>query len=300
MCSDIICYLCHGSNISFRPGKVRGGPDLKICECSDCKLVFLSSVSHISEGFYENSNMTTSSQIHGDKPMEIDDQIAYTQQDDERRFHTLKDQIKNKSILDFGCGVGGFVKRATDVADIVHGIELEERLFSNFHKEKLNVFKCLSDIPADLKKTGYEYITLFHVLEHITDPLKFLMELAEFLAQTGELIIEVPNSNDALLTLYENSAYSDFIYWNAHVFYYNTESLTQLLKKVGLSPNYTHQIQRYPLSNHLHWLSIGQPNGQNIWDFLNSDELNNAYANRLGYLNKCDTLLMSFSKNSKR
>jgi hypothetical protein len=49
--------------------------------------------------------------------------------------------------------------------------------------------------------------------------------------------------------------------------------------------------QRYPLSNHLHWLSQGKPGGQHPWTFLDTPEMASAYANTLATLGKTDTLI---------
>lgn len=50
------------------------------------------------------------------------------------------------------------------------------------------------------------------------------------------------------------------------------------------------QVQRYPLSNHLMWLDNGLPGGHNKWNYLDSKELDEAYARKLEKLEMCDTL----------
>lgn len=52
------------------------------------------------------------------------------------------------------------------------------------------------------------------------------------------------------------------------------------------------QIQRYPLANHLMWLSKGLPGGGVAeYQDLNVARLNEAYAEILQRLRACDTLL---------
>ena len=293
------CYLCGSSDISLHTRKVRGpSKQNKICECNQCSLVFLLSNKHISNNFYKKSNMTISSEIHGNSLLSIQELIEYTRKYDERRFNDLKKQIDNKYLLDFGCGAGGFIKLLKNTAKIVHGIEVEERFHPYFKKENLNVFKQLNDIPNDIKKRGYDIITLFHVLEHIVDPLATLNELLKLLKYDGQIIIEVPNSNDALLTLYENNSYANFYYWDAHIYYYNIKTLKLLFEKLGLILNYEIKVQRFPLSNHLYWLCKGQPNGHKKWNYLNSNLLDTAYKKILGKQNRCDTVFLSFIKNN--
>ena len=138
---------------------------------------------------------------------------------------------------------------------------------------------------------GYDLITAFHVIEHLPDPLQVLKSLAEKLSSNGQIIIEVPSSEDALLTLYDSDAFQRFTYWSQHLFLFNSNNLGLLAKKAGLAVKAIQHIQRYPLSNHLHWLSKGKPGGHKAWSFIDSPELNNAYANALAAVGKTDTLV---------
>ena len=108
---------------------------------------------------------------------------------------------------------------------------------------------------------GYDIITMFHVLEHIPDPKSILGELTEMLADNGQIIVEVPNADDVLLTLYHNEPFSHFTYWSCHLFLYTATTLQMLFDQTNLKVNYIKQVQRYPLSNHLYWLANGRPGG---------------------------------------
>ena len=134
-------------------------------------------------------------------------------------------------------------------------------------------------------------ITAFHIIEHLPDSLQVLKSLAEKLSSNGQIIIEVPSSEDALLTLYDSDAFQCFTYWSQHLFLFNSNNLGLLAKKAGLVVKAIQHIQRYPLSNHLHWLSKGKPGGHKAWSFIDSPELNNAYANALAAIGKTDTLV---------
>ena len=137
---------------------------------------------------------------------------------------------------------------------------------------------------------------MFHVLEHILDPKAILSELTEMLADGGQIIVEVPNADDALLTLYQCEPFSNFTYWSCHLFLFTAKTLKMLFSQVNLKVNYIKQIQRYSLSNHLYWLANGKPGGHQKWRFLNSPELHAAYEKQLTAIGKCDTLLASVSR----
>jgi 2-polyprenyl-3-methyl-5-hydroxy-6-metoxy-1,4-benzoquinol methylase len=206
----------------------------------------------------------------------------------------LKRLIENKSILDFGCGTGGFLLFARGVSSRVVGIEIESRLQLRFQKEGLDVFSNIDEVTGD-----FDIITLFHVLEHVPDPVTLLKQLAEKLNKAGYLIVEVPNANDALLSLYKNKSFSNFTYWSCHLFLFTDATLSMVAKKAGLALNCVKQMQRYPLSNHLYWLLNRKPGGHKVWNFLDSEALRDAYEKQLASLGCCDTIIGSFSKSLK-
>ncbi len=283
------CYLCGGTEFNKRPGSVRDRPELEVLECASCGLVFLSSFDHIEDFFYENSEM------HGEEMLDTKTWLRETAWDDERRFQYFKSVLPNRSLIDFGCGAGGFLLKARELAVIAHGVEPETCLNSHYESSDLTVFQNLSDIPNDIRGGGYDIITMFHVLEHIPDPRSVLRELSEMLASDGQIIVEVPNADDALLTFYNNNPFSHFTYWSCHLFLYTAKTLQMLFDQMNLKVNYIKQVQRYPLSNHLYWLANGKPGGHQKWHFLNSPELHAAYEKQLAAIGKCDTIVASVS-----
>ena len=104
-------------------------------------------------------------------------------------------------------------------------------------------------------------------------------------------MIEVPSSEDALLTLYDSDMFQRFTYWSQHLFLFNAETLRILAAQAGLRVVSIQQFQRYPLSNHLHWLSRNLPGGHQHWSFLDTPALTEAYAASLAAVGKCDTII---------
>ena len=63
------------------------------------------------------------------------------------------------------------------------------------------------------------------------------------------------------------------------------ENLTAFYQDGGM------HVQRYLISNHLYWLSRGNPGGHDHWAFLDSPEMDAAYENTLARIGKTDTLI---------
>jgi len=77
------------------------------------------------------------------------------------------------------------------------GIAKEKRKISsrvsNVKVLDVNLYKNNNDLLI------FDCATLFHVLEHINNPISFLKAIKKHLSSDGKLIIEVPNAEDMLL-----------------------------------------------------------------------------------------------------
>lgn len=281
------CNLCNSQNYKKRKGTVRDNKNLEIFECCDCGLVFLSESNHIDENFYENSNMHQSFDFYKWR--------NETLIDDTRRYEFLKNSLINKKVLDFGSGNGGFLKLTKNISKKVLGVELEKAVIPFYKEESICIENNLDNI-----NDKFDVITSFHVIEHIKEPFEILNKLKNLLEDNGKLIIEVPNANDALLTIYENEAFSNFTYWSCHLYLYTHHTLSLLAKQSGFEVEFIKHIQRYPLSNHLYWLSKNKPGGHEKWgNFFDSNELAKAYENQLASLGATDTIIACLKKGSK-
>lgn len=277
----MVCYLC-GMNDHFRrPGRVRDNEALEVLECRGCGLVFLSSFDHVYENYYEQSGMHATA-------IDVPSWLRQSAQDDERRFDQFRRCIENKSVLDFGCGAGGFLMHARTVAARVCGVEIEQRLVPHFAAEGLDVRASVGDFDE-----RFDLITLFHVVEHFADPAALLKELAGLLKPGGRIIVEVPSADDALLTLFQCKPFSEFTYWGCHLFLFNGSTMPLLVSKAGCTVEYLKYVQRYTPANHLYWLSQGRPGGHAHWHFLDTPELSAAYEKSLAAIGRTDTIICS-------
>jgi len=280
------CYLCGSDSFNSRKGEVRDNKLLGIYECKVCCLVSLSSIDHIEPDFYEKSGM------HGECLVPMHTWLSETEWDDNRRFEMLKPRLPNNRVLDFGCGAGGFLAKAKHLASDVAGIELEERVREHW-SGRMQIYPSMEKLKGE-----WNLITAFHVLEHLKDPILVLKELATRLAKNGQMVLEVPSANDALLGLYDCEEFQKFTYWSQHLYLFNPDNLRRLAELAGLKVISIQQVQRYPLSNHLYWLSRGVPGGHKRWAFLDKAELSAAYEAALASIGQCDTLIANLERSS--
>ena len=280
------CYLCGSSDYFVREGSCRDNLSLKIYECNECGLVFLSDFSHIEDSFYEENGQSQSNE-----KINISNTISCIYTD--RRFTNFSSKFRNKKILDFGCGKGNFLKKLKNenISKELYSLEINESYRKSLEKD----FIHYSSIE-EIEDNSLDCITMFHVLEHLPDPLSILNNLYLKLKKGGSLLIEVPNCNDILLKKYNNKAFKNFTYWSCHLFLFNSVTIRSLINRTKFNVNYIEYYQRYSLSNHLYWLAEGKPGGHEIYSFLDDNDLNELYAKKLSLIGQTDTVIAEISK----
>jgi SAM-dependent methyltransferase len=134
---------------------------------------------------------------------------------------------KAGSLLDIGCGNGGFLSAfgKTYAGWDLHGAELDDR-----NRATLDVipnFRCLhvGNVTAIGRK--FEAVSLIHSLEHLPKPSVFLTEVRDrLLTDDGLLIVEVPD--------YSTNPFDLVI--ADHLMHFSTPVLHRLLAAAGFAP----------------------------------------------------------------
>ncbi len=290
---EINCKFC-GANFFVRKGKIRSNRKIlasQVLECTRCSFVCLNDTTHISDQHYRDSFMHTS-------PISLVEWRAQTKVDDLRRLMMLKEKIKGLNLLEVGCGNAGFLKLAEPLTKSIAGIEPENKHKLTFSHEGLNIFNVVEDYKDSpvYSEIGVDAIVSFHVIEHLVDPINFLISLFNLLKTGGKVFIETPNSNDALIKLYDSSAFQDFTYWDNHLSLFNKKSFEFILNKFKGIIYKSIPVQRYGIANHLYWLSSGKPGGHIKYDCLEDDLINEQYKQKLFNLGMTDTLFHEITK----
>jgi 2-polyprenyl-3-methyl-5-hydroxy-6-metoxy-1,4-benzoquinol methylase len=204
--------------------------------------------------------------------------------DDLRRYNQFKKIIKNKHILDVGCGDGTFLSLIKN-SKFVSGVEINQHFQKEIKKKKIEIFNNLSSVN---KK--FNVITLFHVLEHIEDPLSFLKLIKTKMKKKSTLIIEVPSCNDLLFSC-NIDAIKKFVLWSEHLILFNSDILRSLLKLAGFKKIKIENYQRYNINNHLHWMIYKNPSGHIKFPFIKDKKIMNSYNKLLISRGLSDTLI---------
>jgi SAM-dependent methyltransferase len=262
---------------------VRDSSNIRVLKDKLSNVIYLSENSYIDNSKYEDKNFVD---YWGGGLRET--ALINTLKDDNRRFKEFTEIIKNKNYMDFGTGLGGVLDLFKSVAKSVSGIELQKEIRDYLSKSGYVMYGSLEEVPSKVK---FDVVSLFHVFEHLSSPLKYLKDIKDKLEEGGKIIIEVPHASDALLSLYDIDEFKKFTFWSEHLILHTRLSLEIYLKSAGFKNIIISGYQRYPLANHIYWLNKKKPGGQILYNFLSNESIDSAYQEVLNKIDKTDTLI---------
>ncbi len=154
------------------------------------------------------------------------------------RSYTLKKKVKminsyvsRGTLLDYGCGTGMFLAECKKDAWEVYGMEPDTDARKIATNQDLSVFSDKDRIQTYITDKKFNVISLWHVLEHVTDMAETLSFFKKKLNADGVLIIAVPNHAS-----YDAEYYKE--YWAAydvprHLYHFDLKSMQTLLNNAG-------------------------------------------------------------------
>ena len=226
---NFLCVLCNeDNNIILHSGQGFKDDLIHVCICKNDGLVFLNP--RMTDVEYDAYYKNEYDKKYFDKINILD----------ENRFKNAKDiisRLENENFLDFnnileiGPGMGFelefFSKKFynSDIFAIEKNIECKKRL------DSLGVKICNDDLfETEHFNKKFDLIIINHVLEHVTNPIKFLKNIKLKLSDNGVIYIAVPNMFKSFGNLRK--------YWFRlpHIFYFSSNTLIVILNSVKLKP----------------------------------------------------------------
>jgi len=159
---------------------------------------------------------------------------------------------KPPTLLDVGCGTGGFLKFASANGFRVYGFDASKAQADHARAQFPDV-RHASSLPdyletLDHPRLKFDFITLWDVFEHIRNPVSFLRQLSEALEPGGHLFICVPNGGAIPWKIRVHRLLNrplDLAPWE-HVFYHSIGSLRQCIEAASLELIHNGAVVCYP------------------------------------------------------
>jgi len=222
------CDMCECSDLVF---KVKRPDGLPVNECIKCGFSFLGRrpCKDAIAAYYDQAYFQDSSTYQ--------DYFSYARAVTELgycpRLHRLEPFIndwKSKKILEIGCAAGSTLALIKRLGGEVEGIEIS-KIASGIANDyfKIKVFNGSYE-DALIKNNYFDYVLMFDVLEHITNPGKAIDHITKVLKQNGFFALTVPNFDRFAI---EGLKWPGIQSWFEHINYFNSEVLCNRLEAAG-------------------------------------------------------------------
>lgn len=267
-------------------GVTRDNKSIDVLRCDETGVIFLDTEirsEKIINKYRNKENL-------GDHPtlgeLKVEEIKNKTEKDDQRRVNMLKNKVLNKNVMDVGAGFGGFLDIISNYSNSTIAAELQKEC-RNHLKNRHKTYERIEHV----KNNECDIATMFHVFEHMWEPLSEIKKIKDKIKKGGTLVVEVPHARDALIDLYDVDEFKKFTFWSEHLVLHTKQSIEKFLVNAGFSDVIVKGIQRYSLANHMYWMCNGEPEGGEKWSFMNEKDVNKEYEKLLSKIGKTDTLV---------
>lgn len=174
-------------------------PEFEVLRCRECEVTF------INQAMNDNFGFTAESAVEAD-PAQMTKSI--------NDFQQVKAKLNaagvtgTPSLLDVGCGIGTFLQQAKREGWEVAGLELSPSVAAYARDQnRLQVDTCSIEGNTPFSSASFDVITLFGVIEHLTNPRGAAEECARLLRPGGVLILQTPAEDGMIRRA------GRFLYW---------------------------------------------------------------------------------------
>lgn len=149
-----------------------------------------------------------------------------------KKYSMIRELTQGRSIMDIGCATGEFLAMMKKNGWEVLGIEPDEK--TRKQAEKLHSLPVFPEAHLNsLKDSSFDVISMWHVLEHVSDLRARMNDVQRLLKPGGILIIAVPNPESWDAHYYKT-------YWAAydvprHLYHFTKKSMDNLLSHFSFS-----------------------------------------------------------------
>ena len=209
-----ICILCNieGEKLVLN--------DLPMRKCFECGLIWRETfdipVEHYKSKEFDISNSKIESRLRNSQG----------------RIKILSKYAVPNHVCDIGCGEGLFL-RVLKESGYKNNIGIEPSRTETFKDSRdLEIYKgTIDDVCNIIKNKDIHIFTMFHLIEHLSDPIGTISRLRECMVPGDYLMVETPDINSYI---FKASNYKHPLIYPEHLFYYNRTNLGKLLKSCGL------------------------------------------------------------------
>jgi 2-polyprenyl-3-methyl-5-hydroxy-6-metoxy-1,4-benzoquinol methylase len=144
------------------------------------------------------------------------------------------------SFLDIGCGDGRYLDlfaRRGMSKDRIYGLDLSAEQVKRLRQCGYQVYQQRVEDCSQIPAGAIDLAIMFHVIEHVADPVRVVRRIAEWLSPGGALVVETPNLDSWDARLFKESWWGGY-HIPRHWTLFDANSLRRLLERCGLTVEY--------------------------------------------------------------
>ncbi len=202
--------------------------------CAQCDNVFVANIvadhhfqeKYYPQGYYDGSGKTSfftkCAELYYGRGVRIRERMI-------RKY--AEPGAEKLSILDVGCGSGSFLELLNGGHYDKYGVDVNPEAIRLCRSKGLTVFD--GDIrEEDFGGKTFDVITLWHVLEHVSNPVGFMKRLGAIKKSNGIIVVSVPNTD----SLGFRAGKEWWFHTDAprHLFLPNAASMAKLVDSAGM------------------------------------------------------------------
>jgi len=168
--------------------------------------------------------------------------------------------VRNKHVLDVGCGSGHLLDALSGASKNQVGIEPCSPYLASIIEKGYEAYSSIQECSNKGREKYFDFGFSIQVIEHVLNPRLFLEDIRLLLKPGADLLISTPNRDDILMSLMPDD-FPSFFYRTQHRWYFDANSLEFCAKSAGFEIVEMKYIHRYAMSNTLHWLRDKLPTG---------------------------------------
>lgn len=284
----IKCALCDNKEHDF----YRKIDDYRLVKCSQCGLVYLNPRPTQREIDKEYSaeyhiNKIIRKELKGVEEIEeeINKNIG--------RVEEIKHLENKGKLLDIGCGSGFFIACLKKYGWNVSGIDIS-KWATEFARKKLRLNVITGTVEDVQFNEKFNIVTMYHILEHLPNPIGSLKKVLELIADDGTLIIKGPNlgSFDRIWHGKKWRGY-DLPF---HLYHFTPKTYQMILKMAGFSVQKI-LLQNWRLFEHLMEMRLGDGLRTDhppdvVYRFIKNKENNSIFSKSIRKISSITTRLL--------